>query len=126
VAGLLYIPQAFVKNSWQLIMLRFLLGLATAGLNPSVYTLVKKITPDSLTGRVMGFSISAGYLGIFGGSILGGQVAAYWGIRYVFFITSALLLINAVWVYFNVYKKLENNPNLISSVSVADTRAVPK
>lgn len=126
VAGLLYIPQAFVKNSWQLIVLRFLLGLATAGLNPSVYTLVKKITPDSLTGRVMGFSISAGYLGIFGGSILGGQVAAYWGIRYVFFITSALLLINAVWVYFNVYKKLENNPNLISSVSVTDTRAVPK
>jgi MFS transporter, DHA1 family, multidrug resistance protein len=100
VAGLIYIPQAVVKDPWQLIALRFLLGLAMAGLNPSVYTLVKKITPDSLTGRVMGFSISASYLGVFGGSILGGQVAAYWGIRYVFFITSALLLINAVWVYF--------------------------
>jgi MFS family permease len=126
VAGLIYIPQAFVKDPWQLIVLRFLLGLATAGLNPSVYTLVKKITPDSLTGRVMGFSISAGYLGVFGGSILGGQVAAYWGIRYVFFVTSALLLINAVWVYFEVYKKLKENENLISSVSVTDNRAIPK
>jgi MFS family permease len=106
VAGLIFIPQAFVKNPWQLMVLRFLLGLATAGLIPSVNTLVKRITPDSLTGRVFGFSMSAGYLGVFGGSVLGGQVAAYLGIRYVFLITSALLLINAVWVYFKVYKKL--------------------
>ncbi|AFM41504.1 arabinose efflux permease family protein [Desulfosporosinus acidiphilus SJ4] len=106
VAGIIYIPQAFVKNPWQLIGLRFLLGLAIAGLNPSVNTLVKKITPDSLVGRVFGFTMSAGYLGIFGGSVLGGQVAAHLGIQYVFFVTSALLMINAIWVYFKVYKKL--------------------
>jgi MFS transporter, DHA1 family, multidrug resistance protein len=67
---------------------------------------VKKITPASLTGRVFGFSMSAGYLGVFGGAVMGGQVAAWLGIRYVFFITSALLLINAGWVYFKVYKRL--------------------
>jgi MFS family permease len=104
VAGIIYIPQAFVKNPWQLIGLRFLLGFAIAGLNPSINTLVKKITPDALTGRVFGFTMSAGYLGVFGGSVLGGQVAAYLGIKFVFFITSALLLINAIWVYFKVYK----------------------
>ena len=109
VAGLIFIPQAFVKNPWQLMGLRFLLGLAMAGLIPSVNILIKKITPDSLTGRVFGFNMSAGYLGVFGGAVLGGQVAAYLGIRYVFFITSALLLINAVWVYFKVYKKLSLN-----------------
>lgn len=49
---------------------------------------------------------SAQYLGVFGGSVLGGQVAAWLGIRYVFFITSGLLLINAIWFYFKVYKKL--------------------
>ena len=109
VAGLVFIPQAFVNNPWQLVGLRFLLGLATAGLIPSVNILVKKITPSSLTGRVFGFNMSAGYLGVFGGSVLGGQVAAWFGIRYVFFITSALLLINAAWVYFKVYKKLSLN-----------------
>jgi DHA1 family multidrug resistance protein-like MFS transporter len=109
VAGLVFIPQAFVKNPWQLVGLRFLLGLATAGLIPSVNILVKKITPSSLTGRVFGFNMSAGYLGVFGGSVLGGQIAAYLGMRYVFFVTSALLLINAVWVYFKVYKKLNLN-----------------
>lgn len=109
-AGLIFIPQAFVKNPWQLMALRFLLGLAMAGLVPSVNVLVKKITPDSLTGRVFGFNMSAQYLGVFGGSILGGQVAAWFGIRYVFIITSALLLLNAVWVYFKVYKKLLSMP----------------
>lgn len=106
VAGLVFVPQGFVKNPWQLMGLRFVLGLAVAGLNPSVNTLVKKITPASFTGRVFGFNISAQYLGVFGGSILGGQVAAYLGIQYVFFVTSALLLVNAVWVYFKVYTKL--------------------
>jgi len=106
MAGIIFIPQAFVKNPWQLMGLRFLLGLTTAGLTPSVSILIKKITPNSLTGKVFGFNMAAGYLGVFVGAVLGGQVAAYFGIRSVFFITSALLFINAVWVYFKVYKKL--------------------
>lgn len=105
-AGIIFIPQAFVKNPWQLMALRFLLGLATAGLAPSVNTFVKQVTPDSLTGRVFGFNMSAQYLGVFIGSILGGQIAAYFGIHYVFFITSTLLLINAFWVYKTIYKKV--------------------
>ncbi|GIP24595.1 multidrug efflux MFS transporter [Paenibacillus sp. J22TS3] len=106
-AGIIFIPQAYVGSPWQLMILRFLLGLTAAGLTPSVNILIKKITPSAITGRVFGFSMSAGYLGVFGGSILGGQVAALLGSRYVFIVTGALLLINAVWVYFKVYKKLE-------------------
>lgn len=107
-AGIIYIPQAFVSNPWQLMGLRFLLGLTLGGLNPSVNTLIKKITPSYLTGRIFGITISAGYLGVFLGAVLGGQISAAFGIRHVFYITSALLLINAVWVYFNVYKRLKN------------------
>jgi MFS family permease len=105
-AGILFIPQAFVRNPWQLVGLRFLLGFATAGLAPSISTLLKKITPDALTGRIFGFNIAAFYLGTFFGSVSGGQIAAHLGIRYVFFITSSLLLFNAIWVYCNVYKKM--------------------
>lgn len=105
-AGLIYIPQAFVSNPWQLMGLRFLLGFTLGGLNPSVNTLIKKISPSSMTGRIFGFTISAGYIGVFLGSVLGGQIAGMLGIRSVFYITSAFLLFNAVWVYFNVYKKI--------------------
>ncbi|WMJ87015.1 multidrug efflux MFS transporter [Anaerocolumna sp. MB42-C2] len=108
-AGVIYIPQAFVTNSWQLMGLRFLLGLTMGGLNPSINILIKKITPGSITGRIFGFTISAGYLGVFGGSVMGGQIAAAFGIRSVFYVTSTLLLLNAVWVYYNVYKRLKNS-----------------
>lgn len=106
VAGIIFIPQAFVKTPAQLIVLRFMLGLVSAGLSPSINSLIKKITPDTIAGRVYGFNMAAGYLGLSGGAVLGGQIAAHFGIRDVFFVTSTLLLLNALWVYFKVYKKL--------------------
>ncbi|MGG7096451.1 multidrug efflux MFS transporter [Clostridium sardiniense] len=106
-AGIIFIPQAFVKNPWQLMGLRFFLGLSAAGLNPSINAIIKKITPDKIVGRAFGFNMSAQYFGTFGGSILGGQVAAFFGIKYIFFITSTLLLLNGLWVYKLVYKKIE-------------------
>lgn len=117
VGGLLFIPQAFVKSPWQLMALRFLVGLAIAGLAPSINALVKRITPDALTGRIFGLIMSAQYLGIFGGSIIGGQVAAYFGIQCVFFITSILLLINALWVYRKVYKKLNGESKIMDELT---------
>ena len=106
--GIFYVPQAFVQNPGQLIVLRFLLGLTMGGLAPAVNTLIKKITPSSHTGRIFGLTMSAQYLGIFGGSVMGGQIAAAFGIPAVLFVTSALMLLNAIWVYFYVYKRIEN------------------
>lgn len=76
-------------------LLRFILGLAIAGLTPSVNVIVRKISPEHLIGRIFGFSISAQYLGTFSGSILGGQIASRFGIRSVFIVTGGLLLANA-------------------------------
>ncbi|MBP2651015.1 MAG: tetA 3 [Firmicutes bacterium] len=105
VSGLLFIPQAYVTNVWQLMGLRFLLGIAAAGLLPAINTLVKRNSPDIVTGRIFGYNQSAQGLGSFGGSLLGGQVAAFWGLQWVFWVTGALLLINAVWVYLTTYHK---------------------
>jgi MFS transporter, DHA1 family, multidrug resistance protein len=105
-AGLLFIPQAFVTNPWQLMGLRFLLGIAAAGLLPSINTLIMRNTPKSITGRSFGYNQSAQFLGSFGGSLLGGQTAANFGIHYVFFITGSLLLLNALWVYTTLYKQV--------------------
>ncbi|KOF57373.1 MULTISPECIES: multidrug efflux MFS transporter [Clostridium] len=110
-AGVFFIPQAFVKSPWQLMGLRFLLGLATAGLIPSVNTLVKKLSPEAVTGRIFGYSMSAQYLGTFAGSVFGGQISSHFGIRSVFFVTSTLLLLNALWVYETVYKRLAKEYN---------------
>jgi MFS family permease len=105
-AGLLFIPQAFVTTPWQLMGFRFLLGIAAAGLLPSINTLIMRNTPNAITGRFFGYNQSAQFLGSFGGSVLGGQTAAAFGIHYVFFVTGALLLINALWVYTTVCKQI--------------------
>lgn len=104
VAGVIFIPQAFVENDWQLGILRFVLGLATAGLLPSVNSLIRRSTPDFISGRTYGYNQSAQFLGMFGGSLFGGQIAAAFGIPSVFFLTGALLLLNALWVYHMIYK----------------------
>ncbi|WP_438270986.1 multidrug efflux MFS transporter [Sporolactobacillus mangiferae] len=96
--GILFIPQAFVTNAWQLTVLRFMLGLATAGILPSINTIVKKMAPAAITGQLFGYNQSAQFLGTMGGSLLGGHMAAAFGIKYVFFSTSLLLFINAGWV----------------------------
>jgi len=82
---------------------------------------VKIITPDSLAGRVFGLNVSAQYLGVFGGAILGGQVAAYLGIRYVFVFTSAVLLINGVWVYRRVQKRLSTKKPPLRTATSQET-----
>lgn len=110
IAGLLFIPQAFVENSWQLGILRFFLGLATAGLLPSINSLVKQTTCDSITGQAFGYNQSAQFLGMFLGSILGGQMAGIFGVQSVFLFTGVLLLINATWVYHTIFKDILLTP----------------
>jgi MFS transporter, DHA1 family, multidrug resistance protein len=102
-AGLLFIPQAYVTDPWQLMALRFLLGITAGGLLPAINTLVKRNSPDGIAGRTFGLNQSAQFLGSFGGAVLGGHIAASFGIHYVFFVTSFLLLINAAWVYLKIF-----------------------
>ena len=105
VAGVTFIPQAFVTSPWELGLLRFLLGIVIAGLLPSINSLIKKNTPDIIAGRIYGYNQTAQYLGMFSGSIFGGQMAAFYSIRFVLLFSGALLLMNALWVYFTVYKE---------------------
>ena len=100
--GLLLIPQAFVTDAWQLVALRFLMGLALAGLLPSVTALIRHSVPDGVTGGVLGYSQSAQYMGQIAGPLVGGFAGASFGMRSVFFATSLLMLLGAAanwWVY---------------------------
>jgi MFS family permease len=103
-AGILFIPQAFVTTVWQLGVLRFLIGLATAGILPAINTLIRHNIPESIAGRAFGYNQSAQFLGAFGGSIMGGSAAAMFGIQSVFYFTGALLIFNALWIYKVIYK----------------------
>lgn len=94
-AGLLLIPQGFATAPWQLVALRFLMGLALAGLLPAITALIRRNAPDAAMGRILGFSQSAQYLGQIAGPLAGAAVAARFGMPAVFFATAAALLAGA-------------------------------
>jgi MFS family permease len=97
VAALLLIPQAFVTTSWQLIVLRFLMGLALGGLLPCIAAVVRHNFPDHLVGTVLGYSLSSQFAGQFAGPLVGGFIGGHTGMRAVFLSTSVLLLLGAVY-----------------------------
>ncbi|WAH42629.1 MFS transporter [Alicyclobacillus fastidiosus] len=100
-AALSFIPQALAHSLTLLLVGRFCLGLFLGGMIPSLQVLVRKLAPVSIQATAFGWNSSSMFLGNLVGPLLGGTVAAAYGIRSVFLITMFLLLANAVLVTLN-------------------------
>ncbi len=94
-AAVLLIPQAFVTAGWQLVALRFLMGLALGGLLPCIAAVVRHNVPEGMAGGMLGYSTSSQYAGQVAGPLAGGFVGGHFGMRAVFLGTSALMLVGA-------------------------------
>ncbi|OQM77538.1 multidrug efflux MFS transporter [Manganibacter manganicus] len=97
VAALLLIPQAFVTENWQLVGLRFLMGLALGGLVPCIVSVIRHNVPDGVGGNVLGMSISAQYAGQVVGPVSGGFIGGHFGMRAVFLGTCVLMAAGAAY-----------------------------
>lgn len=97
VAGLLLIPQAFVTAGWQLIALRFLMGLALGGILPCIAAVIRHNVPGHYVGAAMGWSLSSQFAGQVAGPLLGGFVGGKIGMHAVFLGTSLLMFFGAVF-----------------------------
>jgi MFS family permease len=97
VSALLLIPQAFVTQGWQLIGLRFLMGLALGGLLPCITAVIRHNVPDGAGGSVLGLSISAQYVGQVVGPLTGGFVGGRFGMPAVFLFTCVLMAFGAAY-----------------------------
>ncbi|KJC35939.1 MFS transporter [Bradyrhizobium sp. LTSP885] len=100
VSALLLIPQAFVTSSWQLIVLRFLMGLSLGGLLPCIASVIRHNVPDTVTGSMLGYSVSAQYAGQVIGPLAGGFIGGHIGMRAVFLGTSVLMALGAIGNFF--------------------------
>jgi MFS family permease len=99
VAAILLIPQAFVTNEWQLVLLRFLMGLALGGLLPAITSVIRHNVPEAMAGGVLGYSISSQYVGQVLGPLAGGYIGGHIGMRSVFLATSVLMALGAAGNY---------------------------
>lgn len=104
--GIITIPQAMVTTPIQLMILRFIHGIALAGLIPSINSLIRSLVPKNLLGRIYGINQSCQFIGMFTGAFLGGYIAASLGIRALFLLVAALFIINAIWCWKIVIKKI--------------------
>ncbi|HEX3503812.1 MAG TPA: MFS transporter [Xanthobacteraceae bacterium] len=100
VSALLLVPQALVTAGWQLVALRFLLGLALGGLMPCVTSIIRHNVPDAIAGRMLGYATSSQMVGQVAGPLLGGFVGGHIGMRAVFFGTAILMGLGAAYAWF--------------------------
>lgn len=105
----IYIPQAFVKNAWQLAVLRLLVGVSDAALIPQVQTLLSKYSPHEFSGRIYSYNQSFQFMGNVIGPMIGSFVSNIGGYSSVFLSTTCLIIINLIWVLINTRQIVHNH-----------------
>lgn len=89
-ATILLAVQAIAPELWTFAALRFATGLALGGITPTVVATIRRLLPDTSVGLVLGYNVSAQYLGQVTGPILAGILGGALGTSAVFVATAAL------------------------------------
>jgi DHA1 family multidrug resistance protein-like MFS transporter len=97
-AALLFLPQAFVGNIGQFLLLRAGLGIFFGVLIPATNAIVGLSTPPELRGSAYGLTSSATAVGNAIGPLLGSTLAASLGYPAVFIATAGVLTLLGLWV----------------------------
>jgi MFS transporter, AAHS family, 4-hydroxybenzoate transporter len=118
IFGFFSLLGAFAQAPWQIVALRFLIGLGMGGATPSLLALAAEYSPAS--SRKM--SMTLVLLGLPGGAMLGGVVAAAWlpvlGWRGIFLLGGLLpLLLLAL-----VVTALPESPSYLATRADADSQ----
>jgi len=99
MTALAMVPQAWVVHWWQLAVLRVGMGMALAGLLPSIGKLARQTVDERSTGQMLGYLQSAQFSGQVLGPLVGGVIGVHYGLHSVFFVTAALLSACAALVH---------------------------
>ena len=95
LASLLYIPQFFVTNPWQLVVLQGALGLVMSGVLASTSALLATLAPEGRQGAVYGMDTSVVSTANAIGPMLGASIAAAFGLRAPFVLAAVTLAMAA-------------------------------
>jgi DHA1 family multidrug resistance protein-like MFS transporter len=104
------LPQAFTDNYWLFVAERFAVGLFIGGLLPAANAMVGRLVSRGERGAVYGMTSSAMFLGNSLGPLLGGAIAASFGLHWVFLMTAIVMAANLLWVYRRVPEYRSKQP----------------
>jgi MFS family permease len=94
---LFYLPQAFVTDVRQLLLLRAGLGIFVGGAIPTINSIVQRSSAAENRGGIYGIFQSGLVLENVVGPLVGGALAAAFGLRLIFFITTVMFFISTIW-----------------------------
>ena len=103
---ILFFLTAFVRNTVELGVCRFLIGFTDACLFPQVQTMLTKYSPRQLTSRVFSWNQSAMYIGNIFGPLIGSTVSAHFGYSAVFLVTSMIVVLNLLLYRVNILRNI--------------------
>lgn len=92
LAGIFFFVQAIPNTLYAFAASQFAIGLFFSGIYPSINAILAEKTSANIKGRAFGLMFSAQQVGAMGGPILGGVIATFLGMKYVFLAAGALLL----------------------------------
>jgi MFS transporter, DHA1 family, multidrug resistance protein len=107
IAAIVYLPGGFVTDFWQLVIVRFILGIAIGGIIPVRVAYIRQEAPIAMQGEVLGYNTSLRFLGNVIGPMMGGMVAGSFGFSAVFVITSLLLLFSGLALFLSMQKNIK-------------------
>ncbi|EKN66119.1 multidrug resistance protein [Neobacillus bataviensis LMG 21833] len=113
LAGIFYLPGAAVTNFWQLVIIRFTLGVTIGGIIPVRIAYIRQEAPIAMQGEVLGYNTSLRFLGNIFGPMLGGFVSGSFGFSAVFISTSALLIISGIILFVSMHR----HPKLVKHIA---------
>ncbi|WP_102272995.1 MFS transporter [Cytobacillus massiliigabonensis] len=104
MAGIFYFPGGFVTDLWQLVIVRFALGVTIGGIIPVRIAYIRQEAPIAMQGEVLGYNTSLRFLGNIIGPVMGGLLSGYFGFTAVFISTSILLILSGVILLAALYR----------------------
>jgi DHA1 family multidrug resistance protein-like MFS transporter len=94
---LFYLPQAFVTDVHQLLLLRAGLGIFVGGAIPTINSIVQRSSAAENRGGIYGIFQSGLVFGNVVGPLVGGTLAASFGLRSIFLITTVVFFLSTLW-----------------------------
>lgn len=98
-AGISMIIQGIPDTLVPFAIMQFVGGLFFCGIHPAINAILASNTPPSYKGRIFGMLFAAQQVGSMAGPLLGGLIATYLGMHWVFALSGVILLLlsTAVW-----------------------------
>ncbi|EGA91131.1 major facilitator family transporter [Planococcus donghaensis MPA1U2] len=121
LAFVFIIPQAFVTDLWQLIILRLFFGVAVGGMIPTTTALMRREAPIEIQGEIMGYNTSFRFLGNIIGPVFGGIVSGFIGISSVFIVTSILFIFAFVFLRTTLAKPQQDFEDVLLEQELKNT-----